>query len=403
MREFRPAAACISMSAANRRDSAQILVLIVFTALIYFCTGLPLAVLPGYVHNSLGYSSAMAGLVISAQYLTTLLARPLTSSLCDQLGPRRAVIYGLLACGLSGLLTLLAISLDNLPVVTLGGLLLGRVLLGAAQGLMGTGALSWAIARAGVAHTARVISWNGVAVYGAIAIGAPLGMTLADRFGVWSLGAVTLALALGGLLLIRRQAALPVSSEARLPFRNVFGRVLPGGLTLALGTLGYGTLSTFVALYFTNRGWDGAGYALSAFGAAFIGARLLFSGSIGRWGGYRVALACLGVELMGLLLIWLAPGPTLVFAGAALTGLGLSMLYPALAVEVIQQVPASSRSSALGAFALFFDLALGLAGPLMGWLIPFTGLAGIFAVSALFAVIGLVLGVRLLLGARAAS
>ncbi|KHL67888.1 hypothetical protein SF06_33330 [Pseudomonas flexibilis] len=382
------------------RDPAQVLALIVFTALIYFCTGLPLAVLPGYVHDSLGYSSAVAGLVISAQYLTTLLARPLTSSLCDRLGSRRAVTYGLLACALSGLLTRLAISLDNLPIVTLGALLLGRVLLGAAQGLMGTGALSWAIARAGVEHTARVISWNGVAVYGAIAIGAPLGMALAERFGVGSLGAVTLALALGGLLLIRRQATLPVSSEARLPFRRVFGRVLPGGLTLALGTLGYGTLSTFVALYFTSRGWDGAGYALSAFGAAFIGARLVFSGSIGRWGGYRVALACLGVELLGLLLIWLAPGPVLVFAGAALTGLGLSLLYPALAVEVIQQVPASSRSSALGAFALFFDLALGLAGPLMGLLVPLSGLAGLFGVSALFAVIGLGMGVRLLQGAR---
>ncbi|SIR40341.1 MFS transporter [Pseudomonas flexibilis] len=388
------------MSAVRLRDPAQVLALIVFTALIYFCTGLPLAVLPGYVHDSLGYSSAVAGLVISAQYLTTLLARPLTSSLCDRLGSRRAVTYGLLACALSGLLTRLAISLDNLPIVTLGALLLGRVLLGAAQGLMGTGALSWAIARAGVEHTARVISWNGVAVYGAIAIGAPLGMALAERFGVGSLGAVTLALALGGLLLIRRQATLPVSSEARLPFRRVFGRVLPGGLTLALGTLGYGTLSTFVALYFTSRGWDGAGYALSAFGAAFIGARLVFSGSIGRWGGYRVALACLGVELLGLLLIWLAPGPVLVFAGAALTGLGLSLLYPALAVEVIQQVPASSRSSALGAFALFFDLALGLAGPLMGLLVPLSGLAGLFGVSALFAVIGLGMGVRLLQGAR---
>ena len=400
MRQFVPAAACHFMSAVRLRDPAQVLVLIVFTALIYFCTGLPLAVLPGYVHDSLGYGSALAGLVISAQYLTTLLARPLTSSLCDRLGPRRAVTYGLLACGLSGLLTWLAIGLDSLPAVTLGGLLLGRVLLGAAQGLMGTGALSWAIARAGVEHTARVISWNGIAVYGAIAIGAPLGMALADRFGAWTLGAITLALALGGLPLIRRQATLPVSVEARLPFRRVFSRVLPGGMTLALGTLGYGTLSTFVALYFTNRGWDGAGYALSAFGAAFIVARLVFSGSIGRWGGYRVALACLGVELLGLLLIWLAPGPALVFAGAALTGLGLSLLYPALAVEVIQQVPASNRSSALGAFALFFDLALGLAGPLMGLLVPLSGLAGLFAISALFALIGLGMGVRLLLGAQ---
>src|SRR5690606_12037546 len=45
------------MSAA---PSAQILVLILFTALVYFCTGLPLAVLPGYVYDDLGYGSALA-------------------------------------------------------------------------------------------------------------------------------------------------------------------------------------------------------------------------------------------------------------------------------------------------------------------------------------------------------
>ena len=375
----------------------QILALIVFTFLIYFCIGLPLAVLPGYVHDTLGYSSAMAGLVISAQYLTTLLARPVTSELCDRLGSRLAVSYGLLACTLSGLLTLLALLLDHRPAASLALLLLGRIVLGGAQGLIGTGSLSWAIARAGAARTAQVISWNGVAVYGAIAVGAPAGMILAERLGFWSLGGLTLLIGLTGLLLVRRQTAMPISTEQRLPFRRVFGRVLPGGMALALGTVGYGTLSTFVALYFSSHGWEGAGYTLTAFGAAFIGGRLMLSGSIGRWGGYPVAIGCLVVELFGLLLLWLAAAPGLALAGATLTGLGLALLYPALAVEIIQQVPASSRSSALGAFALFFDLALGIAGPLMGLLIPYTGLDGIFAVSALFALLGLLFSARLLL------
>lgn len=389
------------MSAVRLRDPAQVFPLITFTFLIYSCIGLPLAVLPDHVHDALGYSSAIAGLVISAQYLTTLLARPLTSSLCDRLGSRLAVTWGLLALGLSGLLTLLAVLLESHAGLSLAVLLLGRIVLGAAQGLMGTGSLSWAIARAGAARTAQVISWNGVAVYGAIALGAPAGMLLDGRLGAWSLGGVTLLLAVAGLLLVWRQAPTPVSGEERLPFRRVLGRVLPGGMALALGTIGYGTLSTFVALYFSGHGWAGAGYALTAFGVAFIGGRLLLSGCIGRWGGYPVAIGCLLVELFGLLLLWIAPGPALALAGSALTGLGLALLYPALGVAIIQQVPASSRSAALGAFALFFDLALGIAGPLMGVLIPVTGLDGIFAVSALFALFGLLFSLRLLLRERA--
>lgn len=377
----------------------QILVLISFTFLIYFCIGLPLAVLPGHVHDTLGYGSAMAGLVIGIQYLTTLLSRPLTSSLCDRLGSKLAVVVGLLACVLSGLLTLVAL-LQTTPTLGLTLLLAGRILLGVAQGFIGTGSLSWAIARAGAERTARVLSWNGVAVYGAIAVGAPLGMALNDQLGTWSLGAATLLLALLGLLLVRPQASSPVSGEARLSFLRVFGRVLPGGLALALGTIGYGTLSTFVALYFSSRGWEGAGYTLTAFGAAFIGGRLVLADSVRRFGGYPVAIGCLLVEILGLVVLWLAATPWLALTGATLTGLGLAMLYPALAVEIIQQVPASSRSAALGAFALFFDLALGIAGPLMGLLVPLSGLAGLFAVSALFALAGLALGIGLLRAAR---
>ena len=377
----------------------QILVLISFTFLIYFCIGLPLAVLPGHVHDTLGYGSAMAGLVIGIQYLTTLLSRPLTSSLCDRLGSKLSVICGLLACALSGLLTLVA-PLQNHAATGLALLLVGRVLLGVAQGFIGTGSLSWAIARAGAERTARVLSWNGVAVYGAIAVGAPLGMVLNDQLGTWSLGAATLLLALLGLLLVRPQASSPVSGEARLSFLRVFGRVLPGGLALALGTIGYGTLSTFVALYFSSRGWEGAGYTLTAFGAAFIGGRLVLADSVRRFGGYPVAIGCLLVEILGLVVLWLAATPWLALTGATLTGLGLAMLYPALAVEIIQQVPASSRSAALGAFALFFDLALGIAGPLMGLRVPLSGLAGVFPVSALFALAGLALGIGLLRAAR---
>src|SRR5690606_35564711 len=191
-----------------------------------------------------------------------LLSRPLTSSLCDRLGSKLSVICGLLACALSGLLTLVA-PLQNHAATGLALLLVGRVLQGVAQGFIGTGSLSWAIARAGAERTARVLSWNGVAVYGAIAVGAPLGMALNDQLGTWSLGAATLLLALLGLLVVRPQASSPVSGEARLSFLRVFGRVLLGGLALALGTIGYGTLSTFVALYFSSRGWEGAGYTLT--------------------------------------------------------------------------------------------------------------------------------------------
>jgi MFS family permease len=79
---------------------------------------------------------------------------------------------------LSGLLTLLSTLLQSFPLASLLILIIGRLLLGIAQGLIGVGTISWCMGQVGVEHTARNPSWNGIASYGAIAIGAPLGVVM---------------------------------------------------------------------------------------------------------------------------------------------------------------------------------------------------------------------------------
>ena len=374
----------------------QIITVVFFTFISFFCVGLPIAVLPGYVHDDMGYGSVMAGIVISTQYLSTLLSRPMSGSLADRLGAKRAVMYGMACCGLSGVLTLLSTSLAQFPLASLGLLLGGRVLLGIGQGLVGTGSISWGVGLVGAENMARVISWNGIASYGAVAIGAPLGVVMVDALGLWSIGGLMALLCAIALLLAWPKRPAPIVHGERLPFTNVFLRIAPNGTALALGSIGFGTLATFITLYYASVGWEGAAYCLTAFGCAFIGARLLFVNSIKHLGGYRVAIACLTVESLGLFLLWLAPTPWIALAGAALTGFGLSLVYPALGVEAVTRIPAASRSSALGAYAVFFDLALGIAGPLMGAIASLAGFAAIFLVAALMALTGMLLSLWLL-------
>ncbi|MDP1194456.1 MFS transporter, partial [Klebsiella pneumoniae] len=87
--------------------------------------------------------------------------------------------------GLSGVFMLLAAWFSNLPAVSLGSLLVGRLVLGSAESLVGSGAIGWGIGRVGAENTAKVISWNGIASYGALAVGAPLGVLLVRIFGLW--------------------------------------------------------------------------------------------------------------------------------------------------------------------------------------------------------------------------
>ena len=373
----------------------QVVSIVLFTFIGYLNIGIPLAVLPGYVHNHLGYGTVIAGLVISVQYLATLLSRPYASRYIDTRGSKRAVMVGLAGCGLSGVFMLVSSWLTSMPAWSLASLLIGRLVLGSAESLVGSGSIGWGIGRVGAQNTAKVISWNGIASYGAIAIGAPLGVVMVGHLGMWSLGVSIMALGALGVLLAWPKLAAPIVSGVRLPFLHVLGRVLPHGTGLALGSIGFGTIATFITLYYATNHWENAALCLSLFGASFISARLLFGNLINRIGGFRVAIACLSVETLGLLLLWLAPNPELALAGAALSGFGFSLVFPALGVEAVNLVPASSRGAAVGAYSLFIDLSLGITGPLVGAVAAGFGFASIFLFAALAALGGLMLSVYL--------
>jgi MFS family permease len=379
----------------------QIVSIVFYTFIAFLCIGLPIAVLPGYVHEQLGFSAVVAGLTIGSQYLATLLSRPMAGRMSDSIGTKRAIIYGLLGIVLSGGLTLVSTLLQSLPLLSLLILIGGRLLLGIAQGLIGVGTISWCMGQVGVEHTARSISWNGIASYGAIAIGAPLGVVMVGELGFASLGIALSLLAAMALLLLRNKPSVPVISGERLPFRAVFGRIAPYGASLSLASIGYGTLTTFITLFYVSRGWTGAAYCLTVFGVCFILARLLFISSIHRFGGFTAAIACMCIETLGLVLLWLAPSTGYALLGAGLTGFGLSLVYPALGVEAIKQVPSTSRGAGLSAYAVFFDLALAIAGPLMGAVALNLGYSWIFFCAALLSVTGL--GLTLLLKHRCGS
>jgi MFS family permease len=382
---------------SDRAATARIVPVVFFTFICYFAIGLPLPVLPGFVHDELGLGSVLAGAAISVQYVATLLSRAQAGRFADTIGPKRTVMIGLAACGASGALLLAAVACAAWPVVSLAVLALSRLTLGFGESCVGTGAILWGIGRVGATHNARVISWNGIATYGALAIGAPLGATLSHAFGHWTLGAATIALAAFGVVLARRIAPVPLVHGERMGYASVFVRVLPHGLGLALGTAGFGSIATFIALYYTARGWSHAALALTLFGTFFVGARLLFANAIRTYGGSRVAVVSLSLECAGLLLLWLAHTPHAALAGAALTGFGFALVFPALGVEAVELVPPASRGAALAAYSVFFDLSLGVMGPLAGYVAGVFGYPSVFLVAAIAAAAAAVLSVSLYL------
>jgi len=375
------------------RLNLRILSVVIFNFASYLTIGLPLAVLPGFVHDVMGYSAFWAGLVISLQYFATLLSRPHAGRYADLLGPKKVVIFGLCGAFLSGLCYLLAGMQSG--VMSLVLLCLGRVILGIGQSFAGTGATLWGVGVVGNVHIGRVISWNGIATYGAMALGAPLGVLCYHYGGLHGLALTIMAVALLAVLLALPRAAVKASKGKPLPFRAVLGRVWLYGMALALGSAGFGVIATFITLYYDARGWDGAAFALTLFSVAFVGARLLFPNGINRFGGLNVALICFAVETCGLLLVGLAVDPWMVKLGVFLTGAGFSLVFPALGVVAVKAVPQHNQGSALATYTVFMDLSLGVTGPLAGLLMAWAGVSSIYLAAAGLVAVALLLAWRL--------
>lgn len=130
---------------------------------------------------------------------------------------------------------------------------------------------------------------------------------------------------------------------------------------------------------------------LSVFGILFVAGRLVFSNAINRFGGINVAIVCLAVETLGLTIITLSSHPYFALIGAGITGLGFSLIFPALGVMAIKTVPSSNQGSALAGYGLFIDISLGITGPLIGSAADQFGLPYIFPLSVGIALLGLVL------------
>ncbi|WP_264813101.1 MFS transporter [Gluconacetobacter sacchari] len=344
----------------------------------YLTVGLPLAVLPVEVHDVLGFGPVTVGWVMAVQSITTLLTRQFGGMVTDTRGPRPAVLAGTLLCAAASLVYGASVWARCPPAPALALLIAGRAVLGLGESLLITGVLAWAIGTVGPRYAGRAMVWVGIAMFGAIGIGGPLGTALMRMGGF---GQVALAASILPLLACAQAAGMPPVAPhhgRRLAFFRVVGLIWPYGVSLALSTVGFGTMFAFLGLDYAARGWPGAPFGLTAFGIAYIAARLVFGGLPDRLGGRRVAVATIPLQTAGLVVLWLAPSPWIALAGCAIVGAGYSLTFPALGVEAARHVPPQNRGAAMGAYVAFVDIGLGLTGPLAG------AVAGRFGYPAAF-------------------
>jgi MFS family permease len=394
------AASSVSESPSSVVTALAPLMIAVLTGFLVIGAALP--VLPLHVHDGLGFGPVMVGVVAGCQFAASLVARIWSGHAADTQGPKWSVMVGLAGAALAGLLYLFSLSFFALPRISVAILLAGRAVLGGAESFIITGTTTWGLARVGAHNAGKVIAWMGTAMFAALAVGAPLGTILYEKGGF---GAVSSAAALAPLVTLILIAPLRPATLARKRgpgTLSVATRIWLPGLGAALSSIGFGAIATFSSLLFAGHGWTPVWLAFSAYASSLIVARVTFGHLPDRLGGARVALWFVLIETVGLLLMWLAAGVAMATIGAALTGFGYALVFPALGVEAVRRAPPESHGVAMGAYTACLDIALGVSGPVLGAIASRTGFSSVFLASALI-VFGAAFVARPLIRARSTS
>jgi MFS family permease len=331
------------------------------------------------VRGPLGSGDLAVGIVVGAFAVTSVFCRPFAGRQSDRRGRRVVLIAGALAMTAGGLLYLVS---DNVAT-----LIAARLVVGAGEGTVYTAGATWAVDLAPEDRRGLALGLFGLAVWGGLSLGPLAGELLRSQAGYDAVWILTAALPAAGALIALR---LPEPRVPALPPAGERAAFLPRaahrpGVALALANIGYAALAGFVVLALKARGIEGGATVFTAFAVAVFASRLVLSRVPDRAGARRTATAAGLLEALGLTVIAAAASLTVALIGALIVGVGFSMLFPSLALMVVGDVDDDRRGSAMGAFTAFFDIGVGLGGPIAGATAALAGYPAVFYLAAVAA------------------
>jgi predicted MFS family arabinose efflux permease len=249
-----------------------------------------------------------------------------------------------------------------------------------------TAGSTWVVDLAPPHRRARVIGLYGLAVWSGLSLGPPIGDALlrASSFeAVWAFA--TIAPLAGALIAMRIPDPFrPAATQERRQW--IARESVRPGLGLSLATVGFAAMASFIVLHLEANGTGHGAAAFTAFAVTVVVTRLVGGDLPDRLGPLQCAAGAAVLEVVGLASIALATSLPLALAGAVAMGAAFALIYPSLSLVVVNSVSETRRGSALGTFTAFFDLGMGLGGPLVGLAASLGGYPAAFWLASVCAV-----------------
>ncbi len=357
---------------------------------LYFLgLNMTLSVLPLFVEGDLGGTDAQVGIAVSSFGLAAACIRPIIGPLGDRHGRQRLIVSGAIVAGLATVATATATSL--------GMVIAFRALAGLGEAAVFVGAASAAQDLATDERRGEAASYFSLAIYSSLFLGPPLGEWISETFGTdtaWVLaGGLAVVAASTGIVAPGAPAEPPPKPERRVLLHRA---ALRPGAVLFLGLLGYTGFLAFAALHAEEVGIANTGTVFTVFALVIIFLRIFAAKLPDQLGPIRTSRISLSCGAIGLAVLAVWTEPVGVYVGAAILAVAQSFLFPALFALVVDDAPDAERSHAISTLSMFFDLAFGLGGPVIGLVSDTFDRSTAFAVSAGIATFALAMCGRIL-------
>ena len=357
---------------------------------LYFLgLNMTLSVLPLFVEGDLGGTDAQVGIAVSSFGLAAACIRPIIGPLGDRHGRQRLIVSGAIVAGLATVATATATSL--------GMVIAFRALAGLGEAAVFVGAASAAQDLATDERRGEAASYFSLAIYSSLFLGPPLGEWISETFGTdtaWVLaGGLAIVAASTGIVAPGAPAEPPPKPERRVLLHRA---ALRPGAVLFLGLLGYTGFLAFAALHAEEVGIANTGTVFTVFALVIIFLRIFAAKLPDQLGPIRTSRISLSCGAIGLAVLAVWAEPVGVYVGAAILAVAQSFLFPALFALVVDDAPDAERSHAISTLSMFFDLAFGLGGPVIGLVSDTFDRSTAFAVSAGIATFALAMCGRIL-------
>jgi MFS family permease len=379
---------------ADDRLITRPFVFVTLAALAFFVyVGTMVPILPRYVERELGGGEAAIGLTLASFSIAAIAARPMIGAIGERRGRRILMLGGSLLAFICG--SLLAFA-SSLPVV-----LALRAGAGVGEAALFVGAATLIADLSPARRRAEAASYFSVAVFGGIGLGPVIGELVLgdDRYALAFVVGSAFALAAAGLSLLAPSRVRGVAVATAGQVRRFHPAALAPGAVLALGVGAFATFNAFVPTHTDDLGLSGASGVFLTYSVICLVVRIFGARLPDRLGLGLAAGSALLMQAAGLAVIGLVPNPIGLYAGTAVIGLGMSLMYPALMAATVNSVPETERASVVSSFTMFFEVGVAGGGLLLGSLAEASGGGPrtAFLAGALVSVAGFVVLRRVLL------